>query len=113
MLSLSLQTRKKRDDDPALAAQWKGVPFFVEAKESYGDQYYFCMGTHPRLVITDPAMVRQAYVGNSSVLEKNQFQRGLKVLGDGLVTSNGELWSRQRRLISPAFNHREMKVVQL
>lgn len=63
------------------------------------------------MVIADPALVRQAYaVAANDVFPKNALFREIKILGNGLLTANGPDWTRQRRLINPAFSHKEIKV---
>ena len=59
---------------------------------------------HPIFVLTDPAAVRQALQENHANYRRTPFHDKLKaVMGEGLVTSEGALWRRQRRLLQPAF----------
>src|SRR5918911_4041435 len=55
---------------------------------------------HPELV--DELLVQR----NRDFVKPLAIQRFRSLLGDGLFTSDGSLWRRQRRLIQPAF-HRE------
>ena len=51
--------------------------------------------------------VHHVLVDNNKNYTKSPNYKGLKlVLGEGLVTSEGEFWRRQRRLSQPAF-HRD------
>ncbi|MDX2012321.1 MAG: cytochrome P450 [Myxococcaceae bacterium] len=60
------------------------------------------------LVVSDPALVEHILVTNSRnyVKQTRGYDMLRKVLGNGLVTSEGEFWKRQRRIAQPAF-HRE------
>src|SRR6187200_2784423 len=59
-------------------------------------------------LISDPEIVRSVVVGQAHRLRKGRgLQRARTLLGDGLLTSEGEVWRRQRRLIQPVF-HREV-----
>jgi cytochrome P450 len=61
-------------------------------------QYYF---------VNSPAAVRHVLVDNNKNYVKSPSYKALKlILGEGLVTSEGEFWRRQRRLSQPAF-HRD------
>lgn len=59
-------------------------------------------------IISDPKLVEHVLVGNSRnyVKQTRGYEMLRKVLGNGLVTSEGEFWKRQRRIAQPAF-HRE------
>lgn len=63
------------------------------------------------LVVSDPALVEHILVTNSRnyVKQTRGYDMLRKVLGNGLVTSEGEFWKRQRRIAQPAF-HRERLV---
>lgn len=58
-------------------------------------------------LVNSPETVHHVLVDNNKNYRKSPNYKGLKlVLGDGLVTSEGEFWRRQRRLSQPAF-HRD------
>jgi cytochrome P450 len=57
--------------------------------------------------VVDPDAVHRVLVENAKNYVKSPSYRGLRaVLGNGLVTSEGDFWRRQRKLAQPAF-HRE------
>lgn len=61
-------------------------------------------GRHPLFLVADPAQVRHVMQENHANYRRTPFHDRLKsVLGEGLVTSEGELWQRQHRLLQPAF----------
>lgn len=56
------------------------------------------------LLVTHPDHIRHILCDNHANYTKSVFYKSLKrVMGQGLVTSEGALWERQRRLIQPAF----------
>lgn len=57
------------------------------------------------VLLTDPKLIRFVLQTNQKQYVKNTAYKHLKlVLGNGLVTSEGELWRRQRKLIQPSFH---------
>ena len=64
------------------------------------------MGMHA-VMVSDPAIVEAICVTYNRQFHKDRFARDLqRVLGTGLLTSEGDFWRRQRRLAQPAF-HRD------
>src|SRR5579871_5893902 len=58
----------------------------------------------PACVISDPAAVESVLVTEYQNFTKSMDYRALsRVLGQGLLTSEGDFWKRQRRLVQPAF----------
>jgi cytochrome P450 len=52
----------------------------------------------------DPDAIKHVLVDNAKAYKKSRNYDGLRLaLGQGLVTSEGELWRRQRKLVAPAF----------
>jgi cytochrome P450 len=70
----------------------------IVLSESFGFQFY---------IITSPADIEHVLIRNAKNYSKDFFLRSWKrVFGEGLLTSEGEHWRRERRMVQPSF-HRE------
>ena len=70
----------------------------------YGDVVYLRMAHVPICLITHPREIERVLITDFSNFSKSADYRALAaVLGQGLLTSEGEFWRRQRGLIQPAF----------
>lgn len=82
----------------------------LRGRHDYGDVVRMQIGPQEYWLVSDPEAVRHILVENAKNYVKSPNYVGLKlVLGQGLVTSEGELWKRQRRLASPAFTHKKLE----
>jgi len=76
---------------------------------THGDTMYtYIGGLYPGLLTVNPAVIQQVLQKNHRNYKKSpiQFDKMAHYLGNGLLTSEGEYWLRQRRLIQPGF-HRQ------
>ena len=64
------------------------------------------------LVVNAPAGVQRVLLDNADNYVKSRIAKRLLEpgLGKGLLTSDGESWRRQRRIMAPAFDHRSLLV---
>ena len=72
----------------------------------YGDVYHAKAEGSPGLfVLKHPDHLHDLFVREAGKFKKQHtaFARLAQVLGDGLLTSDGDTWKRQRRLVQPAF----------
>jgi cytochrome P450 len=73
----------------------------------YGDIVFFSMGPQDVFFLNHPDYVRDVLVTHNHSFKKGRaLQRAKRLLGEGLLTSEGEFHRRQRRLAQPAF-HRQ------
>lgn len=83
------------------------VDFLMRAARAYGDIVYFKLGAQEVFLLNDPELIKDVLVTNSKNFIKSRgLQMAKAVLGEGLLTSEGEFHRRQRRLAQPAF-HRQ------
>jgi cytochrome P450 len=84
------------------------LALFRRARE-HGDVVRLRFGPFRFYVLNSPGAIRQALVGEARKLGKGlNFGRAKKLIGNGLVMSEGESHHRQRRLMQPAFHHAEI-----
>lgn len=89
------------------ALQYRPLSFLSALSREYGDASMFRIGPQPVFFFAHPDQVRDVLIArNASFVKGLALQRTKVVLGEGLLTSEGELHKRQRRLAQPAF-HRE------
>jgi cytochrome P450 len=79
----------------------------MKAAREHGDLVYFRLARQRMFLVNHPDYIREILVTNQSNFTKSRaLQRSKVLLGEGLLTSEGQLHLRQRRLVQPAF-HRE------
>jgi cytochrome P450 len=83
------------------------LPYFQNLAKQYGDISYFKIGPQEAFFLNHPDLIKDVLVTNNQNFMKGLvLQRAKRLLGEGLLTSEGEFHRRQRRLSQPAF-HRQ------
>lgn len=83
------------------------LSFLQGLTQQHGDFAMFMMGRQPVFLMNHPDLIRDVLVThNSSFVKGRALERAKRLLGQGLLTSEGDLHHRQRRLVLPAF-HRQ------
>ena len=83
------------------------IQFLMKMAREYGDLPYFRLGPQHVYLVNHPDLVREILVTNQANFTKSRaLQRARILLGEGLLTSEGQFHLRQRRLVQPAF-HRD------
>ncbi|MCX2745606.1 cytochrome P450 [Mangrovivirga sp. M17] len=88
------------------------LPFHHENFEELGDTFILNLGFGRKIVFTrDSALAEYALQKNQKNFKKSDIQTKevAKYLGHGLLTSEGELWKKQRKLIQPTFNKKQLE----
>ena len=77
----------------------------VESRDRFGDLVRFRLGPNVVHLAAHPDLVRQVLQERADLYDKETRSsvRIREMTGLGLLTANGELWRRERRLIQPAF----------
>jgi cytochrome P450 len=83
-----------------------GMMGMIEAgRRAHGDFFRLCIGKRSLLVALHPDAVEQILVTDKDSYGKRGTYDMIRMLvGDGILTSEGELWRRERRIAQPTFN---------
>ena len=80
------------------------LDFLLETAREYGPLTNFRIGPRRVFLASAPDLIEQVLITDAKHYIKHFGARAFKpVLGNGLVTSEGEFWHRQRKLIQPVF----------
>lgn len=116
MTNVALETKQPPTMPPGILGEIYGGHFFRFRRQptefltqaaALGDVSRFRLGNQPMFFINHPDLARDVLVTNATKFHKGRaLQRMKRLLGKGLLTSEGEFHLRQRRLAQPAF-HRQ------
>src|ERR1700719_2489956 len=82
--------------------------------ELFGDTFRFYLGgLNEAIVTTNPAVIQHVLKTNAENYQKSEIQvkRMGHFLGKGLLTTHGEAWRTQRRLIQKGFDRKQLEVL--
>ncbi len=89
------------------ALQQNPLVYFTGLFHKYGDVCGLRIGNFRSFVVFHPDLIEEVLVNKARRYHKGRILQANKFLfGEGLLTSEGDFWLRQRRLSQPAF-HRE------
>jgi cytochrome P450 len=87
------------------------VPVLSRYNQTFGDTFRFYLGgLKEAIVTTDPAVIQHVLKTNAENYQKSEIQvkRMGHFLGKGLLTTHGEAWRTQRRLIQKGFDRKQL-----
>jgi cytochrome P450 len=84
--------------------------FVMRATREYGDLICFRMGPKRLYLLNHPDHARHVLCDNVANYRKGLgLSEAKPLLGEGLLTSDGDLWASQRRLLQAAFHHQRIE----
>lgn len=87
------------------------LPFHHEKFEELGDTFRLNLGFGRKIIFSrDSGFAEYVLQKNHKNYRKSEIQTKdmAKYLGHGLLTAEGELWKKQRKLIQPAFHKKQL-----
>ena len=92
---------------PGLALRRNPLNYLSRLAARYGDIAHFRVGTQDFFLLNHPDHIRDVLLTNQSKFARRIFlERAKRMLGEGLLTSDGQQYRRHRQLIQPEF-HRQ------
>ena len=86
------------------------ILLFEHLVKSFGPVSHYKLGGSNIVFINDPELIREILVIKASAFIKERTQNRMKILlGEGLITSEGEFHMRQRRIAAPAFHRQRIQ----
>ncbi|KAK2636006.1 hypothetical protein Ddye_030798 [Dipteronia dyeriana] len=85
-------------------------PHIYSWMKLYGKNFIIWHGHQPQLVVMEPEQIKEILNNKDGSYPKTKLEGyAKKLLGDGLVTSEGEKWFQQRKLANHAFHGESLK----
>jgi cytochrome P450 len=86
--------------------QSDALGFLTSLARDYGDVAGFKLGPQQAFAVFHPDHVKHVLADNNANYQKpaRMKEATRQVLGNGLLTAEGEVWKRQRRIVNPVFH---------
>ncbi|XP_061998210.1 cytochrome P450 714C2-like [Rosa rugosa] len=106
-------TTEAKDHPLSIAHDWPSnlFPHIAQWRKEYGPIFTYSTGSIQLLSVTEIEMVKEISMCTSLILGRPAYMsKDLKpLLGQGIISSSGQTWSHQRKIISPEFYFDKVK----
>ncbi|TVU37600.1 hypothetical protein EJB05_10924 [Eragrostis curvula] len=87
-------------------------PHFRKWIQLYGRTFVYWTGARPNVCLADVNAVKQVLSDRTGLYPKNLINPHIgRLLGKGLVLTDGDEWKRHRKVVHPAFNMDKLKMM--
>lgn len=108
-MSLNLQTLPRPSDRSAIADySHDRLGFMTRCAREFGDIVPFQFGDAWYCLLTNPDHITEVLKDRLLFVKAKDLQMLHSLLGNGLLTSEGDFWLRQRRLAQPVFHQQRI-----
>jgi cytochrome P450 len=98
--------RSRFPGEPLFAFRRDALGYLTAAAREYGDVAHLRLGSKRIFLLNHPDYVKDVLVTHHRRFTGLAFEAGKRIIGEGLLSAQGEAHRRQRRLVQPAY-HRE------
>jgi cytochrome P450 len=85
------------------------IPFVQRLQREYGDYVHFYLGAIENWLISDPEAIHEILVTKADKFQKDIITHELsRLLGQGLLTAEGDLWRRHRKIAAPTLQKKQI-----
>ena len=86
------------------------IVLFQHLAQTYGHMAHYRLGRSHIVFVNEPEFIHEILINQPQHFIKERTQRRMKILlGEGLITSDGEVHRRQRRIAAPAFHRQRIQ----
>jgi cytochrome P450 len=86
------------------------ILLFEHLTETYGRMAHYRVGPSDIVLVNEPEFIREILIVQAQNFIKERTQKRMRILlGEGLITSDGESHKRQRRIAAPAFHRQRIQ----
>jgi cytochrome P450 len=86
------------------------ILLFEHLTVTYGKMAHYRVGPSDIVLVSEPEFIREILIVQAASFVKERTQKRMKILlGEGLITSDGEVHRRQRRIAAPAFHRQRIQ----
>jgi cytochrome P450 len=86
------------------------ILLFEHLSKTYGRMAHYRVGPSDIVLVSEPDFIREILIVQPQNFIKERTQKRMKILlGEGLITSDGESHKRQRRIAAPAFHRQRIQ----
>ncbi|MBV8113256.1 MAG: cytochrome P450 [Silvibacterium sp.] len=86
------------------------ILLFEHLTKTYGKMAHYRVGPSDIVLVNEPEFIREILITQAGSFIKERTQKRMRILlGEGLITSDGENHKRQRRIVAPAFHRQRIQ----
>ncbi|KAG0546101.1 hypothetical protein BDA96_02G418700 [Sorghum bicolor] len=88
------------------------LAFYHHWRKLYGPMHLIWFGRTPRLVVSSPELIREVLLSRSEHFDRYEAHPLIRQFeGLGLSNLHGDEWARRRKILTPAFNAENLKLL--